>query len=136
MTALEIAELWEKLELELTSSLRRNLARHQRQEEAEGGQNGVPEHWEAWQAAKLRDVWRFRRENEALLGRYAPKINKETEKMLEEQYAEGGSDSFFRSSDARLQALMDEMQNNEARVGQASLRYMDDVYRKIGRAHV
>lgn len=130
MTALEIAELWEKLELELTDSLRRNLARHKAQEAREGWQNGVPEHWEAWQAAKLRDVWRFRRENEALLGRYAPKINKETEKMLEEQYAEGGSDSFFRSSDARLQALMDEMQNNEARVGQASLRYMDDVYRR------
>ena len=43
MTALEIAELWEKLELELTSSLRRNLARHQRQEEAEGGQAGEKE---------------------------------------------------------------------------------------------
>ncbi len=36
-------------------------------------------------------------ENEALLGRYAPKINVETEKMLEEQYVEGGSDGFFRS---------------------------------------
>ena len=38
--------------------------------------------------------------------------------------------AFFRSSDARLQALMDEMENNEARVGRASLRYMDDVYRR------
>lgn len=130
MTPLEIVGLWEKLELELTSSLRRNLARHKAQEAREGGQNGIPEHWEAWQAAKLRDVRRFRRENEALLGRYAPKINVETEKMLEEQYVEGGSDGFFRSSDARLQALMDEMQNNEARVGRASLRYMDDVYRR------
>lgn len=130
MTPLEIAELWEKLELELTSSLRCNLERHKAQEAREGGQNGVPEHWEDWQAAKLRDVRRFRRENEALLGRYAPKINTETEKMLEEQYAEGGSDGFFRSSDARLRALMDEMQNNEARVERASLRYMDDVYRR------
>lgn len=130
MTPLEIVGLWEKLELELTSSLRRSLARHKAQEAREGGQNGIPEHWEAWQAAKLRDVRRFRRENEALLGRYAPKINVETEKMLEEQYVEGGSDGFFRSSDARLQALMDEMQNNEARVGRASLRYMDDVYRR------
>ena len=130
MTAEEIVELWENLELELTDSLRRNLERHKAQEAREGGQNGVPEHWEAWQAAKLRDVRRFRRENEDLLGRYAPKINGETEKMLEEQYAEGGSDGFFRSSDDRLRALIDEIQHNEARVGQASLRYMDDVYRQ------
>lgn len=130
MTALEIAALWEKLELDLTGSLKRNLARHQRQEEAEGGQNGVPEHWEAWQSAKLRDIRRFRQENEALLGKYASKTNEETGRMLKEQYTEGGSEGFFRASDARLQALIDEMQNNESRIGQASLRYMDDVYRK------
>lgn len=130
MTAEEIVKLWENLELELTDSLRRNLERHKAQEAREGGQNGVPEHWEAWQAAKLREIRRFRRENEALLGKYEPKINEGTERMLEEQYAEGGSDGFFRASDHRLQALMDEMQNNEARVGQASLRYMDDVYRQ------
>lgn len=130
MTVEEIVKLWENLELELTDSLRRNLERHKAQEAREGGQNDVPEHWEAWQAAKLRDVRRFRRENEALLGRYTPKINGETEKMLEEQYMEGGSDGFFRSSDDRLRALIDEIQHNEARVGQASLRYMDDVYRQ------
>lgn len=130
MTAREIAELFEQLELELTGSLKRNLARHQRQEEAEGGQNGVPEHWEAWQAAKLRDVRRFRLENKEIVGRYESQIDEETAKLLETQYKEGGSEGFFRASDERLQALIDEMRNNEARVEKASLRYMDDVYRK------
>ena len=36
MTPLEIVGLWEKLELELTSSLRRNLARHKAQEARRG----------------------------------------------------------------------------------------------------
>ena len=130
MTAREIAVLFEQLELELTESLRRNLARHKAQEAREGGRDNVPERWEAWQAAKLRDIQRFRRSNEDILGKYAPTIDAETKAMLQEQYAEGGAGDFFRASDVRLQALVDEIQGNEARVNQAALRYMDDIYRR------
>lgn len=130
MTAREIAVLFEQLELELTDSLRRNLAWHKAQEAREGGRDNVPERWEAWQAAKLRDIQRFRRSNEDILGKYAPTIDTETKAMLQEQYAEGGAGDFFRASDVRLQALVDEIQGNEARVNQAALRYMDDIYRR------
>lgn len=130
MTAKEIADLFEQLELHLVGSLKRNLARHKAQEAAEGGIDGVPEKWEAWQAAKLRDVRRFRRENQDILGEYAPTISTETEDMLREQFLEGGSGGFFHSSDDRLRSLIGEMQRNEARVEKAALRYMDDVYRK------
>lgn len=68
MTARDIAALFDALELDLVKSLHRCLARHQQQEQTEGGKNGTPQHWEAWQAAKLRDIRRFRRENTAILG--------------------------------------------------------------------
>ncbi|MBR2048287.1 MAG: hypothetical protein IJ960_06780 [Oscillospiraceae bacterium] len=130
MTAREIADLFAQLELHLIESLRRNLSRHKRQEEDEGGVGGVPERWEAWQAAKLRDIRRFRRENRAILGEYQSVIDAETEALLREQYAEGGSQGFFHTSDERLRSLIEQMQGNEARAERAALRYMDDVYRK------
>lgn len=130
MTARKIADLFEQLELHLIASLKRNLMRHKRQEQDEGGAGGVPEHWEAWQAAKLRDIHRFRRENQKILGEYSPVIEAETEAMLREQYAEGNENSFFHSSNERLDSLIHEMQNNEARVERAALRYMNDVYRE------
>lgn len=130
MTAKEIADLFAELELHLIESLKRNLLRHKRQEKNEGGKNGVPEKWEAWQSAKLRDVRRFQRENQDILGEYSPAISAETEKMLLDQYAEGGADGFFNSSDDRVRSLIHEMQNNEARVEKAALRYMNDVYRR------
>ncbi len=130
MTAKEIADLFEDMELQLVASLKRNLMRHKKQEADEGGQNNVPEHWEAWQSAKLRDIRRFRRENQDILGEYSPKMDEETEAMLREQYAEGGADGFFHASDDKLRALLEEMRGNEGRVEKAALRYMDDVYRK------
>lgn len=130
MTAREIAELFEQLELYLIASLKRNLMRHKKQEQDEGGTGSVPEQWEAWQSAKLRDITRFRQENEKILGQYSSVIDAETEVLLKEQYAEGGSDGFFHTSDERLRSLIHEMQHNEARVERAALRYMNDVYRK------
>ena len=124
MTIQEIVELFEQLELHLISSLKRNLTRHRRQEQDEGGKDGVPENWEAWQSAKLRDIRRFRRENEKILGEYMPTIEEETEKLLREQYAEGGADSFFGASDPKLESLIHEMQHNEVRVKQGCLRYI------------
>ena len=130
MTVREIADLFAQLELHLIASLKRNLTRHRRQEEDEGGTGGVPERWEAWQSAKLRDIRRFRRENRAILGEYQTVIDEETEALIREQYGEGGSRGFFHTSDDRLRALIDEMQGNAWRAERATLRYMDDVYRK------
>jgi len=94
MTAQDIAALFESLELELVESLHRSLTRHQKQEQAEGGKNGTPQHWEAWQAAKLRDIRRFRRENTAILGEYQDRIDADTRTLLEEEAVQDGSDGF------------------------------------------
>lgn len=130
MTAREIAALFDALELDLVKSLHRCLARHQRQEQTEGGQNGTPRHWQAWQAAKLRDIRRFRRENTAILGEYRDRIDADTRTLLEEEAAQGGADGFFRMSDERMTALLNEMQQANEQSERAALRYMNDVYRK------
>ncbi len=130
MTARDIAALFDALELDLVKSLHRCLARHQRQEQTEGGQNGTPRHWQAWQAAKLRDLRRFRRENIAILGEYRDRIDADTRTLLEEEAAQGGADGFFRMSDERMTALLNEMQQANEQSERAALRYMNDVYRK------
>ena len=130
MTARDIAALFDALELDLVKSLHRSLARHQRQEQTEGGQNGTPRHWQAWQAAKLRDLRRFRRENTAILGEYRDRIDADTRTLLEEEAAQGGADGFFRMSDERMTALLNEMQQANEQSERAALRYMNDVYRK------
>ena len=130
MTARDIAALFDALELDLVKSLHRCLARHQRQEQTEGGQNGTPRHWQAWQAAKLRDIRRFRRETTAILGEYRDRIDADTRTLLEEEAAQGGADGFFRMSDERMTALLNEMQQANEQSERAALRYMNDVYRK------
>lgn len=130
MTARDIAALFDALELDLVKSLHRCLARHQRQEQTEGGQNGTSRHWQAWQAAKLRDLRRFRRENIAILGEYRDRIDAGTRTLLEEEAAQGGADGFFRMSDERMTALLNEMQQANEQSECAALRYMNDVYRK------
>ena len=130
MTARDIAALFDALELDLVKSLHRCLARHQQQEQTEGGQNGTPRHWQAWQAAKLRDIRRFRRENTAILGEHRDRIDADTRTLLEEEAAQGGADGFFRMSDERMTALLNEMQQANEQSERAALRYMNDVYRK------
>lgn len=130
MTARDIAALFESLEIELVESLHRSLTRHHKQEQTEGGQNGTPRHWQAWQAAKLRDIRRFRRENTAILGEYRDRIDADTRTLLEEEAVQGGSDGFFRMSDERMTALLNEMQQANEQSERAALRYMNDVYRK------
>lgn len=130
MTAHDIAALFDALELDLVKSLHRCLARHRQQEQTEGGQNGTPRHWQAWQAAKLRDIRRFRRENTAILGEHRDRIDADTRTLLEEETAQGGADGFFRMSDERMTALLNEMQQANEQSERAALRYMNDVYRK------
>lgn len=130
MTAQGVADLFRELELRLIGSLKQNLSRHREQERQEGGENEVPEQWEAWQSAKLRDLQRFRRENEQIVGTVSPVIDQDTKALIREQYEEGGADGFFRMNDRRVKALLEEMETVQARIEKAALRYMDDVYRR------
>ena len=83
MTHKELAEIFEKIELELISSLKRNLKKHQEWEK------DLDIEWTAWQALKIKGLERFRKENSSILSEYTDIISAETRKMLEEQFAEG-----------------------------------------------
>lgn len=66
MTAREIADIFEKIQLRLIASLKRNLKRH-KAEEKEYGFN-----WPAWQAIKLQNLDKFRAECAAIMEEYKP----------------------------------------------------------------
>lgn len=132
MTAREIADLFADLELRLIQSLRRNLAAHKSREKAEGGQNGVPAQWPAWQAEKLRSLNRFRQQNEQIAGEFSTRIDTETRAMLQAQFAEadGNEGAFFGVNADKVNALIEEITAAESNAQKAALRYMDDVYRQ------
>ena len=52
------------MELDLIRSMRRNLSRHQGEEQKIGFK------FEQWQSAKLRDLERYRKENQEIIGTY------------------------------------------------------------------
>lgn len=83
LSADDIAEIFEWIEMLLIGSLKRNLTRHEAEEKKYGF------NWSAWQAEKLRNVNRFRRENAAIMSRYTEVIDRNTRALLEEQFREG-----------------------------------------------
>lgn len=83
LNADDIAKIFEWIEMLLIGSLKRNLTRHEAEEKKYGF------NWTAWQAEKLRNLDKFRRENAAIIGKYTSTIDKNTRALLEEQFREG-----------------------------------------------
>ena len=140
MTSKELAEIFEKIELELISSLKRNLKKHQEWEK------DLDIEWTAWQALKIKGLERFRKENSEILSQYTDLISAETRKMIEEQFNEGEdleseqleeygftettNDNFFEIFDEKIESIIEEIQGKETTAEKAALRMMDDVYRQ------
>ena len=80
--AYDIRRIYEQMELDLIRSLKRNLERHELEEEKMGFK------FEQWQSAKLRDLERFRRENREIIGQYSGPIEKHISSTLLETYKE------------------------------------------------
>lgn len=83
LSADDIARIFEWIEMLLIGSLKRNLTRHEAEEKKYGF------NWSAWQAEKLRNLDKFRRENAAIVGKYTDTIDRNTRALLEEQFREG-----------------------------------------------
>ncbi|SHF15291.1 Phage minor capsid protein 2 [Tissierella praeacuta DSM 18095] len=66
--AYNIRKIYEQMELELIASVKRNLSRHQEEEQKVGFK------FEQWQSAKLRDLERFRKENRKIIDKYDTEI--------------------------------------------------------------
>ena len=79
----DIARIFEEIELRLIASLKRNLSRHKAEEEKEGFE------WSAWQAEKLNNIDKFRKENAQIADEYVDVIDDETRQLMTEQFREG-----------------------------------------------
>ena len=141
MTPREIADLFAQMELRLVRSLKRNLSAHKAEERRRGIQ------WPAWQAEKLRGIRKYREDNRSIVSGYADVIDRETEQMLEEEYAAGSaqvdrdaaaagvdapeeSPRFFGVNRQKIDGLIEEINGGLHDAESASLRTMDDVYRR------
>lgn len=142
MTWSDISKIFETLERRLISSLKRNLQGHRDWEKREGFD------WSAWQAEKLNNIETYRKENRRIMDGYTDQIDAETRALMEEQFAEGyeheeqalldagipanpSVKSFFGVNNRRMDSLIGDMLNTEARVESAALRMMDDTYRSV-----
>ena len=79
----DITYIYQKMELDLVVSMKRNLVKHEKEEMKHGFK------WEQWQAAKLRDMERFRKENQDIISSYEPEIEKVIQTALINTYDMG-----------------------------------------------
>ena len=139
-----IAAIFEWIEQLLIASLRRNFVRHKDEEKRLGFS------WSAWQAEKLKNIERFRRENRSIMSGFTEQIDAETRQLMQEQFAEGvnGAASeagepaapapgkifrepqFFGVDSERNRQLIEDICTLESKAETAALRLTDDVYRQ------
>ncbi len=139
----DIAKIFEEIELRLIASLKRNLLRHKAEEKKYG------KNWSAWQAEKLRNIERFRRENLDIMNEYVDIIDDETRELMEEQFREGEEEveqavseffdeeitpiptkHFFGVNNEKMQKLITDVTALEKTAETAVLRMTDDIYRQ------
>lgn len=154
---IDIAKIFEEIELRLIASLKRNLSRHKAEEQKEGFE------WSAWQAEKLNNIDKFRKENVQIVNEYVDVIDEETRQLMTEQFHEGehiaeqsivevsengvnapdvpaqpqtseaptaiSDDHFFGVNKPKMEKLMEDITTLEKTVETAAVRNMDDVYR-------
>lgn len=147
MTFKDIAKIFEEIELRLIASLKRNLMRHKAEEIREDRQ------WTAWQAIKLQNLQKFRRENRQIMQEYSDKIDADTRQLMTEQFREGEQEAeavagaepaasvpdvhFFGVNTPKMERLMQDVVQVEQTAETAVLRTMDDVYRRtVNRAQL
>lgn len=143
----DIAKIFEEIELRLIASLKRNLMRHKAEEIREDRQ------WTAWQAIKLQNLQKFRRENRQIMQEYSDKIDADTRQLMTEQFREGEQEAeavagaepaasvpdvhFFGVNTPKMERLMQDVVQVEQTAETAVLRTMDDVYRRtVNRAQL
>lgn len=145
----DIAEALRKMEEELIQSMKRNLQRHLKEEDAEGFD------WAQWQAEKLNSIARYRAQNRHIIGSYISTIPQQIEDMIRQSYETGKqqeeirilkairqgylaaagtagevSTGFFTVNERKLNALVKATQGEMHKAVSSILRYQDDIYRQ------
>ena len=137
------------MEEELIQSMKRNLQRHLKEEDAEGFD------WTQWQAKKLNSIARYRAQNRHIIGSYISTIPQQIEDMIRQSYETGKqqeeirilkairqgylaaagtagevSTGFFTVNERKLNALVKATQGEMHKAVSSILRYQDDIYRQ------
>ncbi len=79
----DIRAIFEKMELELISSMKRAFYFHKREEKKEGFS------WEQWQLSKLRAIDKYRKENKKIIDSYSGPIQECIDRELQGNYKKG-----------------------------------------------
>lgn len=143
---INLKEIEQEIELELISSMKRNLSRHLKEEDKTGF------NYPQWQAETLKEMKRFQRENKSIIRDKTKGLNSSISKQLQDELKQGSkrelkkykkimgerykdninlSRSFFKLNDKKLVSLIDEVQNGTKLANYGALRMMDDQYRKV-----
>jgi len=146
MNDYDIKILYEKMEIELISSMKRNYQRHLKEEKNIGFE------YSQWQAEKLKELKRYQRENKDIIGGYTNSLHKEISNHLKKELKQGSinaikqynkvmgkslkpnkimNHSFFRTNDRKVNALIKVVNNDLKTANTAVLRMSNDQYRKV-----
>ena len=141
----DIEKIFEQIENDLISSMKRTLWSHKEDEKAKGF------NWPQWQALKLKQLEDFRKNNQEIFKNYNQDIKYATKIQMKKQFREGASrtnkqaikagiikkedsqlsGSFFGLNDRKIKALIKSTTNDINDVKYATLRMANDQYRQI-----
>ena len=141
----DIENIFEQIENDLISSMKRTLWSHKKDEKVKGFD------WPQWQALKLKQLEDFRKNNQEIFKNYNQDIKYVTKIQMKKQFREGASrtnkeaikagiikkedsqlsGSFFGLNDRKIKALMKSTTNDINDVKYATLRMANDQYRQI-----
>ena len=83
MNDYNIKKLYEEMEQEIISSMKRNYKRHLNEESKTGFK------YAQWQAEKLKELKRYQRENKNIIGKYTNNLSEKISEHLQEELRQG-----------------------------------------------
>ena len=146
MNDYKIKQLYEDMELELISSMKRNYKRHLKEEKKTGFE------YSQWQTEKLKELKRYQKENKTIIGGYVKQLPKSISEHLKKELNQGSikainqynkitgnnlkpskvmNHSFFRTNDRKVNALIRTVNNDLKKANTAVLRMSNDQYRQV-----
>lgn len=146
MNDYNIKKLYEDMEMELISSMKRNYQGHLKEEKKTGFE------YSQWQAEKLKELKRYQRENKDIIGGYTRGLSDEVSQHLKKELKQGSinainqynkvmgkslkpnkvmNHSFFRTNDRKVNALIKVVNNDLKTANTAVLRMANDQYRQV-----
>ena len=146
MNDYNIKQLYEDMEMELISSMKRNYKRHLKEEKKTGFE------YSQWQAEKLKELKRYHQENKDIIGGYTKDLSDAVSKHLQKELKQGSinainkynkvmgkslkpnkimNHSFFRTNDKKVSALIKVVNNDLKTANTAVLRMANDQYRQV-----